>query len=67
MISVRRIVVLRHLRHIESKLRADVRLGIVIVSDFIPMFAAEFWELDGYDLIDGGMTDIVCGIVCQGS
>src|ERR1700724_242901 len=67
MIAVRGIVVLRYLRDIEAKFRADVRLGIVIISDFIPMLAAKFWELDGHNFVDRGVTYIVRGIVSQGS
>src|SRR5690348_14319364 len=52
------VAILSHLRHIETKLRTNVGLWIVGISDLLAELSAQLWKFQSHGLIDNGMSDI---------
>src|ERR1700730_3614281 len=62
-ILLRRITILRHLHHVESELRLQMRGVILRVSDGIAVLRAQLGILDGNGLVDGRMAGDIRSIV----
>ena len=67
MITVAGVAVLCHLHHVETELGADVRLGVVGVSDAVAVLFLQFQKFDRDDLVDGRMAAVVGNVVRQGA
>src|SRR5207302_8300519 len=64
-VAVGSVTVLRHLHHVETEFGANVRLGILGISDAVAKLLAQLGKLNRRYPVDGRMAAVIRGIMRQ--